>query len=264
MIAMLALFGLLALSLSSLGNGKQSAFGARTLLNKKLGVLDNIKLDQEEIDDMLSEIEKAFEDGASAAKKESDESSRRSSESSYSKSDQSSWGGQDAIKHARRVPVFAMAQEVGEDDIVDDMKDAIDDAENDCDSDDEEVCEHAVRCVALHTITSHWEKLHLLEGPCNDVIKQMEGGKKKHGFNPEDRGAMEKAIENAEEVLEELGKQNLLHRLACDKDRKCNQKMSCYLSLGLAEEYSDYVKIVRCPYGGFKASSSSIPDDDDE
>ena len=56
-----------------------------------------------------------------------------------------------------------------------------------------------------------------------------------------------------------LGDVTLLHdaAIACDGDRICQQKMSCYVTAGLAEEFADYAKIVRCPYGDFRRATSN-------
>ena len=52
--------------------------------------------------------------------------------------------------------------------------------------------------------------------------------------------------------------------IACDNDVVCKQKMNCYISAALAEEYPDYIKLVRCPYGEWRRTTSDSSDDDDD
>jgi hypothetical protein len=218
------------------------------------------KLSEDALAGIEAEFEALYKDAIVAAHETSDKRSRRSRDSSYRATDKESYGGANADRHARRVPIFQAAYVFGANVTVKALERSIRDHIRDCDSPRAELayCEKAVACLALHGITHHWEKLHLREAACQAIVTQFNGGKKKEAFNPDDRGALKDAFDEVrEDILPALAVARQKYRLICEKDFKCNQKIDCYLTKGIAEAFPSMTKIVRCPYGEFEESSIS-------
>lgn len=174
-------------------------------------------------------------------------------------SSSSSDGGIDGDKHTRRVPIFAAAAIHSRDVLVPLIDAAVTAGINGCESPAAEIqyCEAAVRCIALHTLTHHWNKLHLLQDECQGIVDQFDGAKNKKFFNPDDKDALNDVEEEMiDDVLPEFGLARQKYRVICDQDFVCNQKVDCFLSAPIVEKYN-ITKLVRCPYGDFEESSIS-------
>jgi len=197
---------------------------------------------------------------------------RRKKDSDYSASDESSWAGFNADDHARRVPVFAAAQAFGEGQLVTVVKNTIAAALAKCNDPaaDKYYCEKAIRCVALNSVTHHWKKLHLFDKECHNIINQFNNGRNLKNFNPLDQNMLRTMWQTLQPLaLNQVALGRVKYRIVCEKfqhhhknhDFVCNQKVDCYLSVGLANAFADVVRIARCPYKGFQLYDEE--DDDD-
>jgi hypothetical protein len=177
-----------------------------------------------------------------------------------SSSDGDSWGGINGDKHTRRVPIFHAAANHSTAVLMPLIDKVIADGIGACKSPvaERSYCIDATRCIALHTITHYWNKLHLLDHPCQGIVNQFQGSKNKKFFNPDDKDELKDVEENIiDDILPKFGLARQKFRVICNQDFVCNQKVDCYLSAPIAAKYHNVTTLVRCPYGDFEESSIS-------
>jgi len=230
--------------------------------------LDNIQpMKDKDVKKLLDKFEAAMKKAAEAAQVDVDYKRRHHEDPHYHRSDAPSYGGDDALRHERRTPIFTMAMSEGQsisDSFKSNMQKQTKSICKNRKGEDNSLCARAVACVMVHSITEHWDKLHLNSETCQKVINQFVGeSRNTHAFDPEDKKDLLKAAEKGQASLIKLGEGRQKYRLACEKhDFKCNQKMDCYLSAVLADSFKAHMKLVRCPYGGWKRSSTSESEDE--
>jgi hypothetical protein len=213
---------------------------------KEDGPLKVPRLDEDELAEVRAEFKTMW--SKAVERKQRDSSS----------SDDGSWGGINGDKHTRRVPIFHAAANHSLTVLLPMIDKVIADGIASCQSPvaERSYCINAMRCITLHTVTHYWNKLHLLEKPCQDIVNQFQGGKNKKFFNPDDKDELKDAEENIiDDVLPEFGLARQKYRVICDQDFVCNQKVDCFLTAPIAAKYHNVTKLVRCPYGDFEESS---------